>query len=171
MASIETSKRLPPGSRQMSRTTANGSRFRARHQRKSNYPNRMEFNSSRSSVEDDTERATEKDCKRSGGWGGLKRLNRKRKRHPSLWPLTRFPPPSAALSVSLAIRWTISRILQHPSRRQLLPPCPSSSLCPFADRNRIDAVRKYAAFVSAQLRADIVIDGSRASHSSPTGER
>lgn len=43
---------------------------------------------------DDTKRATERDCKKNSRWGELKWLNRKRKRHPSLWPLTRFLPPS-----------------------------------------------------------------------------
>jgi len=47
----------------------------------------------------------------------LKWLNRKRKRHPSLWPLTRFPPPSLGSVFSLTIRRTISRILQHSSSR------------------------------------------------------
>jgi len=77
---------------QMSSMTGNG--VRVQYQRKSNYPNRMEFNSSRSSVGTTPRKQRKKTVKGTGRWGELKWLNRKRKRHPSLWPLTRFPPSS-----------------------------------------------------------------------------
>lgn len=79
---------------QMSSTTGNG--VRVQYQRKSNYPNRMEFNSSSSSVGTTPREQRKKTVKRTVDGGELKWLNRKRKRHPSLWPLTRFPPPSFA---------------------------------------------------------------------------
>lgn len=80
--------------------TRNGARVR--YQRKSNYPNRMEFNSSRSSVGTTPGEQRKKTVKGTAGWGGvkLKWLNRKRKRHPSLWPLTRFSIALVSLFLS-----------------------------------------------------------------------
>ena len=81
---------------------------------KSNYPYRVEFNSSRSSTGTMAAEQKRKDCKGKRREVDLKWLNRKRKRHPILRPLTLFPffrfsfslsssspfPPSITLTIS-----------------------------------------------------------------------
>lgn len=70
---------------------------------KSNYPYRVEFNSSRSSTGTMAAEQKRKDCKGKRREVDLKWLNRKRKRHPILRPLTLFPFFRFSLPLSLSL--------------------------------------------------------------------